>query len=239
MLGILFRKLEQFVGLPLDDRQLLELRGAKTHRYGAHADLLSEGSDPRFVNVVLEGWACRYKQLEDGRRQIIGFFLPGDMCDPCVFLLDQMSHTLATLTPALVARIPEADMLAIMRQSPTLNKALWFEMLVSAEVQREWTVSLGRRTAMERIAHLFCEMLVRLRAVGLADANGCDMPITQADLGDALGLSAVHVNRVLQELRALKLIDLRGRRLIVHDEPALQSLALFNPSYLHMQRHNS
>lgn len=236
MLNAVFQKLQHLVELSPDDRQLLSGRLTRLERFPSHADVIQEGNEPRHLNIVIEGWACRYKQLEDGRRQILALFVPGDMCDPCVFLLDQMSHALATLTPATIARVPEKDVLELMRLSPAVNKALWLEMLVSTEVQREWTVSLGRRTAIERMAHLFCELLVRLRAVGLAGPGECDMPITQADLGDALGLSSVHVNRTLQELRAMRLIELRGRRLVVRDEAALQALGLFNPNYLHLQR---
>ena len=236
MLNVVIRKLQRFTVLTEQDRHLIESRLQRVERYPPHVDVIQEGNDPRFLNVVLDGWACRYKQLEDGRRQILALFLPGDMCDPCVFLLKQMSHALTTLTPATIARISERDVFDLMRSSDTLTKAFWLEMLVSAEVQREWTVSLGRRTAIERMAHLFSELLLRLRAVGLSDGSECDMPITQADLGDALGLSSVHVNRTLQELRAMRLIDLRGRRLVVRDAPALRALALFNPDYLHIQR---
>ena len=208
----------------------------RIERVRPHCDVVQEGTHPRYLNIVLEGWACRYKQLEDGRRQVIALFVPGDMCDPCVFLLDEMSHALATLTPVTLARISESDMLELMRTSPSLSRAFWLEMLVSAEIQREWTVNIGRRTAVERMAHLFCELLLRLRASGLANSSECDMPITQADLGDVLGLSSVHVNRTLQEIRAMNLVELRSRRLVVHDENALQALALFNPNYLHLQR---
>lgn len=226
--------MQTFVPLMDADCALFERSAWRTERYASHADIIQEGTDPRYLNLVLEGWACRYKQLEDGRRQILSLFIPGDMCDPCVFLIETMSHALATLTPAVIARIPEADVSAMMRESPALAKAFWFDMLVNAEVQRERTLSLGRRSAIERMAHLFCELLVRLRVVGLATATECDMPLTQADLGDALGLSYVHVNRTLQDIRAMKLIELRGRRLTVLNEPGLQALALFNPNYLHL-----
>lgn len=236
MLHLLIRKLEHFTALSEEDRRLVAAQPWRVERFASHVDLVQEGNEPRFVNVVLEGWACRYKQLEDGRRQVLALFLPGDMCDPCVFLLDRMSHALATLTPCSVARLPEKSMLELLQASPSLSKAFWLELLVSTEVQREWTVSLGRRTAAERMAHLLCEVLLRLRSVGLIDRDGCDMPVTQADLGDALGLSTVHINRTLQQLRSLKLIELRGKRLVVLDEGALQSLALFDPKYLHLQR---
>lgn len=236
MLDHVFRKLTRFADLAPGDRERIEACAWRVDRVEAGVDLIGEGADPGFVNVTLDGWACRYKQWEDGRRQILALLLPGDMCDPCMFLLNDKSHALATLTRAKIVRLPQKSMAALMEASPTLTRAFWLDMLVSVEVQREWTVSLGRRTAVERMAHLFCELLVRLRSVGLADASGCEMPLTQYDLGDALGLSSVHVNRTLQKLRSLKLIELRNKRLDVLDKDALRTLALFNPMYLHLQR---
>lgn len=230
----MLRKLRLLVDLSVEDRQLLNAIMGRVQHYPAHADIIREGNEPCYLNIVLEGWACRYKQLEDGRRQILALFVPGDMCDPCVFMLDKMSHALATLTPTTIARVSEADVLKAMRTSQALNKAFWLEMLISAEVQREWTVSLGRRTAMERVAHLCCEIMVRLRAVGMAEGSSCEMPVTQADLSDILGLSPVHVNRTMQELRATGFMDLRSRKLTIRNEPALRSIALFAPGYLHL-----
>lgn len=236
MIDVVFRKLANFIALPVEDQRLLRAHMHGAQRLPAHSEIIQEGNAPRYLNVIVDGWACRYKQLEDGRRQILALFVPGDMCDPCVFLLDKMSHGLATLTPATILRIPEADVMHIMQSSTALTKALWLEMLVAAEVQREWTASLGRRTSLERMSHLFCELLLRLRAVGLTNGGTCEMPVTQADLGDILGLSTVHINRTLQELRAMRLIDVRGKRLVIHDEAALQRLGLFNADYLHLQR---
>ncbi|MDX7950231.1 Crp/Fnr family transcriptional regulator [Lichenihabitans sp. Uapishka_5] len=234
MSNFVFRKFQSLGNFSADDEARLNASMQRVERIRPHTDLVQEGVHARYLNIVLEGWACRYKHLEDGRRQIIALFVPGDMCDPCVFTLDAMSHIIGTLTPVTLGRIAEKDMLEITRTSPSLSKAFWLEMLVSAEIQREWTVNLGRRTALERLAHLFCELLLRMRAVGLTKGCECDLPITQADLGDVLGLSPVHVNRTLQEIRAMGLVEVRGKRLVVHDEPALQALGLFNPNYLHL-----
>lgn len=239
MLDHLLRRLTRFADLNNQDLERIKSCAWVTEHIAAGVDLIEEGADPACVNVAVNGWAHRYKQLKDGRRQIVALLLPGDMCDPCVFLLDNMSHSLATLTPATVVRLSHQGMMTLLEASPAIAKAFWLNMMVSAEVQREWTVSLGRRTAIERMAHLLCELIVRLRTVGLGDARSCEMPLTQADLGDALGLSAVHVNRTLQELRAMKLIELRSKRLNLLDEGALQRLALFDPTYLHLQRHTS
>ena len=232
----LCRKIDNFVELRPEDRSALEQAAQVVHRLGPRESIIEEGDRPGAVNLILEGWACRYKQLEDGRRQIISFYLPGDMCDPYVFLLRAMDQSIATLTSVRYARVSREAIRALSAQSQDLAEALWWDMMVGAEIQREWTVSLGRRTAAERLAHLFCELVARLEAVGLTNGRDCEMPVTQADLGDAVGLSTVHVNRTLQELRSLGLVSLRGRHLSILDEDGLRRLALFNPSYLHARR---
>lgn len=200
----------------------------------ARTDIIHEGDDPRAVNVILDGWACRYRQFANGRRQIVALLLPGDLCDPHVFLLDAMDHTIGAITPVLLGQITGARMQAMTARSPDLDLALHREALATAAMQREWTVSLGSRTGIERLAHLFCELHARLAAIGLTDGNTCPMPITQNDLGDAMGQTSVHINRTLQELRGLGLITLRSRRLTIHDPVALARLAHFDAAYLHL-----
>lgn len=233
----LIRKLEQFARFSPADRSVLEAAAsAKVRRFGPREDVVREGDAPDHVNLFLEGWGCRYKTLEDGRRQIISFFLPGDMCDLNIFILDEMDHSIATLTAARVAEISRQTLHEITAGHSRITQALWWETLVEVAVQRERTVSLGQRSATERLAHLLCELYLRLEAVGLTDGGTCDLPVTQADLADALGLSTVHVNRTLQELRGNGLIRLRGRELAIPDFPGLQNVAMFNPNYLHVQR---
>lgn len=187
------------------------------------------------INLIQEGWACRYKVLEDGRRQIISFFLPGDMCDLNVFILREMDHSIGTITPVTIAEISRATFEELMLAHPRITQALWWESLVSAAVQREWTVNLGQRNAFERMAHLFCELFLRLEMVGLTKGDSCDMPLTQNDLGEAMGLSTVHVNRTLQELRAAKLVMLKDRTLTILNMDVLRHVALFNDNYLHLR----
>ena len=227
-------KLQRYVRLSDADQVWLTEIVGSGRMIAARTDIIHEGDDPRAVNVILDGWACRYRQLADGRRQIVAFLLPGDMCDPHVFLLDAMDHTIGAITPVLLGQIPGTALQAMMARSPTLDLAFHREALATAAVQREWTVSLGCRTGIERLAHLFCELHARLAAVGLADGNTCPMPITQNDLGDAMGQTSVHINRTLQEMRSMGLITLRSRRLTIHDPAALAQLAQFDPAYLHL-----
>ncbi len=183
---------------------------------------------------MLDGWACRYKTLPDGRRQIVGFFVPGDLCDLSTYALTEMDHNVGAITPLKVAEVPLDEFETVLEEHPRLMKALWREEQVTLAVQREWTLNVGQRSAMERIAHLFCELFIRLGSVELVKGDSCDFPLTQVDIADATGLTAVHVNRTLQELRRMELIELHGRKLSITDVDALKSIAMFNHNYLHL-----
>ncbi len=232
MINPFIRKLETLTGLSDEQRHALEKLTDRVHHLGSRENIMDEGDEPDLVNIVLSGWACRYKLLPDGRRQISALMLPGDMCDPYAFLLRTMDHALGTLTPVTLAKVPAHVIRDLTASSPHLAEALWWQMLEAVEIQREWTVSLGRRTAVERLAHLFCELSVRLGSLGLTNGPSCDLPITQGDLADATGLSTVHVNRSLQELRASGLVEVRNRRLTLLDKSGLMDLAMFDPTYL-------
>ena len=230
------RKLELYTRLSADDKAALErLATARVRQFGSREDIVREGDTPKDVFMFLSGWACRYKQLEDGRRQIIAFFLPGDLCDLNVFILREMDHSVSAITPVTLAEVSRETFDETLLTRPRVTQALWWESLVNAAVQREWTVNLGQRTAAERIAHLICELFLRLHSIGLARSNTCDWPITQIELADTTGMSSVHVSRTINELRNLGLIVLRDRQLTVCDLPGLMRLAMFNANYLHLQ----
>jgi CRP-like cAMP-binding protein len=202
-------------------------------RAGAGQDLISEGDQPDRIRFVLSGWLARYKTLEDGRRQIVNFVLPGETCDSYSYLLARMDHSIGTLTPVVYSEIERDRFEELVASDRTLAEAVWCEWLASSSIQREWTLNIGRRVALERVAHLLCEVFERLKAIGQVDGNSCVFPITQMDLADATGLSVVHLNRTLQELRAAGLIVLRERTLTISDLDALKSAGLFTPAYLH------
>lgn len=237
MINPLALRLSEYTRLSVPDLAAIEgISTRRVRRLGAHDDLVREGDPPRTVFLMLTGWACRYKSLEDGRRQILSFFVPGDLCDLNVFVLREMDHSLGVLTPATVAEIARDELDALMEQHPRLTQALWWNLLVTMAIQREWTVNLGQRTAYERLGHLLCELFVRLRGVGMTRDDRCDFPLTQNDLADATGLTAVHVNRTLQELRRKGLIELNRRELRIPDLDALMTASLFNINYLHTER---
>jgi CRP-like cAMP-binding protein len=228
------RKIEQFASLSDEEARALERAIGPARDIGADQDIVRDGDRPSGCSAILEGFACRYKLLEDGRRQIMSFHIPGDIVDLHSFLLQEMDHSIGTLTPCRVAAIPHAALLDIVETYPRIARALWRDTLIDAAVFREWMVGIGRRSSYARIAHLLCEMFVRLKAIGLAEADRCEFPVTQTELGDALGLSLVHVNRTLQQLRGDGLIAWQGRTLTIEDWEGLQRATEFEPRYLHL-----
>jgi CRP-like cAMP-binding protein len=227
-------KLEAFTRLSADDRAALARVMQNTRYVDARRDLVSEGDRPRYVHLVMDGWGARYKSLPDGKRQIVSIFLPGDFCDVNVYILRQMDHSICAITRMKVAMITPEEMNALTTERPRVTHALWWHELVNAAIQREWTLNLGQRTAYERLGHLLVELYVRLRAIGRAHDNRCDFPLTQNDLAEATGLTAVHVNRTLQELRGDGLIELERRQLHILDLERLMEASMFNPNYLHL-----
>jgi CRP-like cAMP-binding protein len=229
-------KLERFTKLSSDERAALAQLAHNVRVIEARRDLIGEGDEPRFVHLVLDGWGCRYKTLPDGKRQIVSIFLAGDFCDVNAFILRYMDHSVGALTRLKVAVITPEDMRAFSEGRPRIAQALWWEELVAMSIQREWTLNLGQRTAYERLGHLMVELYLRLEAVGRAKDGRCDFPLTQNDLADATGLTAVHVNRTLQELRRDRLIELERKQLHILDLTRLMDVTMFNPNYLHLDR---
>ncbi|MFC0410097.1 Crp/Fnr family transcriptional regulator [Roseomonas elaeocarpi] len=228
-------KLAHGAALTPEDRALLEGVSRETHLIGPRQDLIREGARPEYVQLVLEGFACRYKVLPDGGRQIVALLLPGDLCDLHVTILGEMDHAIGTLTLCRVARLSRGMVADLVSVSPNITRALWWATLVDEAVLREWLAGMGRRPADRQLAHLFCELLLRLQAVELASADSYDFPLSQIDLADILGLTPVHVNRMLQHLRAEGLVTLHNKRLTIPDVPRLRSFAEFDPTYLHMR----
>ena len=232
----LIRKLEQLYPLTPDEELLLHMSCSRIVEFGADQDIVIEGERPTDCNLLLEGMVCRYKILEDGKRQIFSFHIPGDIFDAQSFLLERMDHNVGTLIPCKVALIPHAAMHQITEKHPRIARAIWKDTLVDAAIFREWIANVGRRNAYQRIAHLMCEMVVKYHAVGLVDDHPrIAWPITQNEVGDATGLSLVHVNRTLQELRGNGLITLKGVVLVVNDWEGLQQAGQFEPRYMHLK----
>ncbi|WP_136615338.1 Crp/Fnr family transcriptional regulator [Bradyrhizobium sacchari] len=224
---------------PLSDEDTAALEHAILEgllRAGPGEDLITEGDRIDSVRLVLSGWLFRHKTLEDGRRQIVNFILPGETCDSHAYLLSTIDHSITAATPVAYADIKRVRFEQLMAANRTLAEAFMCETLLSSAIQREWVINLGRRAAFERVAHLFCEIFERLRPVGMVDGNSCALPVTQMDLADATGLSVVHLNRTIQELRASGLIVLKDRTLTISDLEALKNAAMYSPNYLQLYR---
>ncbi len=215
------------IDLLLDQRQ---------RTVAARRDVVSEGHLPHCVHFLLEGWGCRYRQLRDGRRQILALLLPGDMFDANVQVLAAIDHSISAITPMTIAEVAPETVSDLIRTNPAIARAIWWNDHVCVATQREWTATLGLRTARERIAHLFCEVHFRLRLMGRCVARTCEFPLTQVDVGEATGLTPVHVNRMVQELRRERLIEWAGRTLTILDLDRLCEVAQFAPAYLHLDR---
>jgi CRP-like cAMP-binding protein len=186
--------------------------------------------------LLVEGLVCRYKDLADGERQITEIHLAGDFVDLHGFLLKQIEHHVGSMTPVRIALVPHDALRGITETEPHLARMLWFSTLLDAALHREKILSVGRRTALARIAHMLCELYLRLELVGLAADYRYDLPLTQADLADANGLTPVHVNRMLKKLRDDGLVVFRRGEVVIRDWERLQRLAEFDPAYLYLER---
>lgn len=227
------RKLQNYVPLSDEEMRLLVIASDAPRKVAAHRDLIREGDRPDLVFVVLDGWAYRYKILPDGSRQIIAFMMPGDFCDPHIGSLEEMDHSVGTLTQCQIATIAREKMETLIVATPGLTHAFWRAQLIDEGVLRAWIVSMGRRSAVQRIAHLMLELYVRMRNIGLTTDETCHMPLTQTVLADALGLTAVHTNRVLRELRERDVMKLGSSKLSIIDIVELARIAGFDDNYLH------
>lgn len=232
----LIRKFERLTPLSFEDRELLATATKRLRFVGSQQDIIQEGDVPNDVHVIVEGVAFRHKTIENGARQIVAYLLPGDFCDLHVFILDQMDHTISTLTECAVVDLSRETVLRL-TERPAIARALWWTTLVDEGVLREGLINIGQRRAEERMAHFLCEMMMRLDAVGLVYDNTFDLPLTQEQLGETLGLSTVHVNRTLQKLRNRRLIVFDRKRAVVLDPAALKACCGFNPNYLHLGPH--
>jgi len=228
-------KLESIASLTGEEKQALLGLPMIVKTVGADEDIVTIGDRPSHCCLLLEGWACRYKMLPDGSRQIMSFHIPGDIPDFQSLYLKTMDHSLGTLVPAKVALIHHRDMHSLIRRWEGISTALWRDALIDAAIFREWMVGIGRRSSHQRIAHLLCEMATKLRMVGLNDGDTYPWPVTQQEVADALGLTDVHVNRVLRDIRRDGIITTERGRFTATDWEGLKELGQSEPTYLHVE----
>jgi CRP-like cAMP-binding protein len=234
---LLARKLSYYVELNRSERDVLaKALSLDVRRVRRRTILLKRGESATKLSVMLGGWACRYKVAPGGRRQVVAFYLPGDVCDFSIFMAPELDSTIELIDGAEIAGLPRGRLAALSRGQPRIVRALWRDAQSASSIQREWMVNIAQRSAIERTAHLLSEFVARLDAVGLYDAHGCcDLPITQADFGDACGMTAEHANRCLRELRDRGVAAWKNGRLSVPDRARLDSYSGFDPAYLQLK----
>lgn len=213
-----------------EQRELLSCRSTP-RKFPVHYHLAAPGTPPG-VHLLLSGFACKYTMLPNGQRQIVGFVLPGELCDVRSHLTGTVDYSVRTLSAVEAILISHDGLAALLHRSNKLLRSLWLLSAIEDAIMRQWLLNVGHRTAFERVSHLLCELFTRLEAFGLTTQGSCHLPITQADIADAVALSPVHVNRTLMELRRSGLISLRQQRLTIADLPALMNAAGFEPTYL-------
>ena len=231
----MIRKLESVFTLTEDERQALENLPMQVAVLKDHQDIVREGDQPTRSCLLLSGFACVYKMTAQGKRQIVSFAIAGDIPDLQSLHLKVLDNSISTISPCRVGFITHEALREICTRYPRLAAAFWRETLIDASIFREWVMNVGRREAYQRMAHVLCELLVRLRAVDLVEDHVCDLPITQSEFADALGVTNVHVNRVLQQMRTEGLIITQGTQLKIPDWNKLKEVGEFDPAYLHLE----
>ena len=198
--------------------------------------IVRAGVDVHQCTLLIEGIVCRYSDLADGQRQIMELHVGGDFLDLHSFLLKQLEHNVASMTPVRLAFVPHAEMKKVTEEQPHLTRMLWFSTLLDAAIHREAILSMGRRSALSRLAHLMCELEVRLEVIGRATRAGYSLDLTQAELADCTGLTSIHVNRMLKKLRDDGLMTFRSGEVVIHDWDGLAKVAEFDPAYLYLEQ---
>jgi len=235
VLAPMLRKLSKW--FPFDDRDQEAILNLSYSRQAVvRGDyIVRESEEPTHTRLLLSGVAYRQKIVGDGARQILSIHLAGDLLDLQGALLRTSDHGVKALTDVEVAEVPSEAIRQLVSERPAVGLALWYDTLVDGSVHREWIANVGQRTARVRLCHLLCEMGVRLYETGLGTLNRFELPMTQQDFGDALGLTGVHVNRTLKGLSKDGLVEKRRSSVYIKDWKRLVQAGDFSPHYLHLQ----
>ena len=227
------RRIGSRVQLTDGDRAMIESLPIKIRTLEPSTYLLREGQRPQRCAFIVDGFAYRQKLTPNGEREIVSILMPGEFVDVQNLFLDESDHDIQALTRITIAEVMIPALRDLALGCPAVNKALWIDALVEASTHREWLLNIGRRNAKTRMAHLLCEFCVRLQISAVGQTRACEMPMTQEQLGDALGLTPVHVNRIVRKLRGEGALELSGGTLIIADLPLLGKIAGFGDNYLH------
>ncbi len=225
---------DQIFWAKLDGAESLLKAVVNTKTLEPRSNVLRQGDVPTVAHVLLEGHTYRYKLLRDGRRQITALLVPGDISDLEAVIRGHADYSVAAMTRCVLGEVPVNAIADPASADPEIARALWRRLLRDEAISRERLVNIGCRTALERVAHLVCELRLRLQAVGLTKGDAFKMQLTQAELADVLGMSTVHINRVLKQLRENGLVKFSQSTMSILNVPALEKLADFYPAYLRM-----
>jgi CRP-like cAMP-binding protein len=234
---VLTRKLREHTRVTRGDAEALQALPHAIRTLYAGDDIIHQGDNPRASVLVIDGMVARYHTRPNGGRQYLSFHIAGDLPDLQCLFLNHMDHSVCAMSDtARIALFPHKGLWKVFETRPSLSIAFWRETLIDAAIFREAITNNSSRDVQTRIAHLLCEQFYRARAAGLGSTDSCDLPISQSQLGETLGISVVTANRALQALRRTGTVDFRDRTVIVRDWPRLQELAEFDPRYLHLTR---
>jgi CRP-like cAMP-binding protein len=216
-----------------DDLRALEALPFTLRHYRENQAVLRDGDRPSECCVIVEGFCVRSKTILDGKRQILSIHIPGDLPDLQSLHLESMDHDLVALSNCTLAFIAHTTIKELIRIRPTVGDIFWRDTLVDAAVFREWIVNVGQRAAHNRLAHIIVELRERLRMIGRVTGNAFEMPLTQEQIGEAMGVTSVHTNRILRQLRLDGVLELHRGTVRILNEYKLQELAQFDGRYLH------
>jgi CRP-like cAMP-binding protein len=236
MISVHLTKLRRRISISSEEERAIRDSVSETRKVPADQILIRAGQELSSSNLLLDGWMARTKDLPGGERQVTELHIAGDFADLHGFTLKRLDHDVVTLSQCTIGVVPHENLQHITERHPRLAYVYWFSANVDAAITRELALSLGQRSAMSRMAHLFCELYLRLDAVGQARPDGFAFPLTQRELSECLGLTVVHANRTLQELRRRGLVELENRQLTILNRRGLEGIAEFDSSYLYLDR---
>ena len=230
------KKLRVRADIGPDDERVIRGLVTETRRYPADQFVVRAGEELNSSMLLLDGWLVRSKDLPSGDRQVMELHVSGDFADLHGFTLKRLDHDVVSLTECTIGIVPHDRIMEVTERHPHLGRVYWLATNIDAAITREMVLSLGQRSAISRMAHLFCELHVRLGIVGMTRGDTFDFPLTQREMSECLGLTVVHVNRTLQELRRKGLVEAENRQIRIVDRDALEAVAEFDPGYLQLER---
>ena len=238
MIDVLIRKLRARHEVSAEEEQALRGMRWSERRFERNQVMVRSGEELDHSMLLLSGFVVRSKLANDGSRQIVETNMAGDFIDLHGFILKRLEHEISAASRCGVAMVPHEELKRITHARPRLTRVLWFQTLVDAAIHREWMLVLGKKRSRARIAQFFCEMHSRLQLVGLANTGGYELPFSQEELADITGMTPVHLNRCLKELRDGGLVTFRNGRVELHNVEGLRRDAQYDPAYLHIGPHS-